>query len=126
MRVLRAVVAVVALIIIILGVLPDILLIPFAILFGWIPAAKRLGGNLPFPLEALSLFFGGSVLFLLGIHWFLQQLKPWHLRWTLAISGGVALVLLAIMSIVGVAHQLGWILISREPVFAQRDQWIRD
>src|SRR4051812_18257323 len=117
MRVAGTALVLSVLIFIMLGLLPNVLGIPFIILFGWIPAAKRLIGNVPLSAEELGLFFGGCVLLVLGLHWFLQQLKPWRVRWTLAISGGVALILLAIMSAVGVAHQLGWILISKEPVF---------
>jgi hypothetical protein len=105
MRLLRITLTVILLMLIILELLPNVLEIPFVILLGWIPAAKRLGGNLPFSGEELGLFFGGSLLLVLGVHWFLQQSKPWRVRWTLTLSGGVALAMLATMSVVGVVHQ---------------------
>jgi hypothetical protein len=119
MRVIATALAVFVVILSMLGLLPNVLEIPFVILFGWIPASKRLAGNLPFSAGELGLFLGGSVLLILGLHWFLQQRKPWRFRWTVALSGGGALVLLALMSLVGVTHQLGWILISKEPVFTR-------
>src|SRR4051812_21999751 len=114
MRVIATALAVFVVILSMLGLLPNVLEIPFVILFGWIPASKRLAGNLPFSAGELGLFLGGSVLLILGLHWFLRQRKPWRFRWTVALSGGGALVLLALMSLVGVTHQLGWILISKE------------
>jgi hypothetical protein len=126
MRIIGTVLTVFVLFLIMMGLLPNVLEIPFVILFGWIPATKRLADNLPFSAGELGLFLGGSVLLILGLHWFLRQRKPWRFRWTVALSGGGALVLLALMSLVGVTHQLGWILISKEPVFARRGKWVRD
>lgn len=110
----------------IMTALPDLLLLPLVIVFGWIPAAKRLWSNLPFSAAELSLFFGGCALLAFGAHAFLRQFKRWSYRWTIALTGTVALVLLAVMSVVGVAHQFGWILISKEPVFVRRGAWLRE
>jgi hypothetical protein len=39
----------------------------------------------------------------------------WRARWTIAGLGGLWLSLFAAMAIIGVAHQIGWIVVSGEP-----------
>ena len=101
---------------------PMLVLIPGLLIFGWIPASIRLFGNMPFSGSDLALFAGGCVLFALGAHWFLGRVGTWRVRWTGALVGVCAFVLLAIMSMVGVAHQIGWMLLSPEPLMVNRSR----
>lgn len=126
MRVLGVAAGIFTLLLIMLGIIPNVLLIPWAILFGWFPAALRLVGNMPFSVGQLVLFAAATVALVFGTHWFLRQFKPWPLKWTVLLSSGIGMTLLTIMSLVGIAHQSGWILLSKEPVFVSRHRWLRD
>jgi len=87
---------------------------------GWVPAAGRLFHDAPFSGSDITIFAIGGGLFVLGFHWFFRSMRSWSFRWTVALTGTGACVLLAIMSAVGVAHQVGWLLLSHEPLFGDR------
>ena len=106
---------------------PVLISIPFVLVYGWIPAAGRLAANAPFSTGDLALFGGSCLILVLGVHGFLRWLVQWRLRWSIALTSTAAFVLLSIMCAVGIAHQLGWILLSSEPVFTQgRAGWVRE
>jgi hypothetical protein len=106
---------------------PVLISIPFVLVSGWIPAAGRLAANAPFGAGDLALFGGGCLILVLGVHGFLRWLVQWRLRWSIALTSTAAGVLLSIMCAVGIAHQLGWILLSSEPVLVNRGGgWVRE
>ena len=71
------------------------------------------------------------VLFAAGAHWFLSWLydqiqkaeRPrgrWQPRWTVALVAGVVLMFVAGLATVGITHQVGWLLTSKEPWVGSR------
>lgn len=76
---------------------------------------------------------GCSLLITLGMHslagWLFGNISPsngpgsdraWRWTWTLALYLGIWLLFFAVMGAVGVAHQVGWLLRSKEPVMVRR------
>lgn len=106
---------------------PVVISIPFVLLYGWVPAARRLASDSPFSALELTVFGVGCLLLLTGVHWFARRFVQWRFRWSIALTGTMALVLLSIMCTVGMAHQVGWILLSPEPLFTHgRAGWVRE
>ena len=71
----------------------------------------------------LVLFLGGSHLFLgwlyQGIRSFsseaaAQSQRKWNWRWTGSLAAVIVLMFVAGMSVTGIAHQVGWLLTSKE------------
>jgi hypothetical protein len=105
----------------------------FVLLFGWVSASVRLwealrNAQINWLVPAMAL-----CVLTLGVHRFLNWMylqraadgfamssTRWRWRWTLGVVGGVWLVLLSVMSLLGMAHQSGWILVSKEPIFVRR------
>jgi len=73
--------------------------------------AKMNGSAGGFALATLLVLLAGSHVFL---RWLYRQLNnpAWKIRWTLGIAALVFLLLLGGMSIMGIAHQTGWLLTS--------------
>jgi len=53
-----------------------------------------------------------------------EEPRRWLWRWTLSLYAGLWLLFLSIMGAVGVAHQVGWLLASREPVYVVRESLV--
>ena len=118
---------------------PDPLKLPFVLLFGWISAGARLGSalmrsglNLALPLLGLIVLAWGGHRFLSWAHSrnatadCVPATSPWRWQWSLGLIGGLWLVLFAVMSFLGVAHQVGWILVSKEPIYVPILRYSRD
>jgi len=108
---------------------PGLLMLPVTLLFGWIAASIRIlavataqPGTLVWSGLALGMLLAGT-------HWLGAWVwrgsrlgaegGNWPWRWTLMLHGGLMAVLFAAMSVVGVAHQLGWLIASGEPLYAR-------
>jgi hypothetical protein len=115
---------------------PELLLIPWALGFGWIGSLVRLVPHLSPSLGALSMALIGLLVLIVGTHWFCawlhQRLQSadgangsgWPWKWTLALHGGLWLVFFAVMGIVGIVHQVAWMAASGEPVFVSgKGRW---
>jgi hypothetical protein len=121
------VVAVLALGLLLLGVFvtPEA---PAALALGWVAFLMRVVPRLSPDGPTVAVSLTAVVLFTAGIHWLARTWRrhaagqtaaavpPWRLRWSLA---GVALVFLmftAGVAMIGVTHQLGWLLTAKEPL----------
>ena len=114
-------------------------MLAFVLLFGWISSAARLGSalmqagfNLAVPLLGIAVLVWGAHRFL---SWTYSRnttadgapvANPWRWQWSLGLISGLWLVLFAIMSFLGIAHQVGWILVSKEPMFVPIGRYSRD
>lgn len=102
-----------------------ILELGFVLLTGWIPSGGRLVTMLSQVGGGIWLFIAGCVGLWMGAHLFCRWLAKhhagfqhkWMLQHTSTILGGMLLVLFAAMGALGAAHQVGWLIVSREPVF---------
>jgi prepilin-type processing-associated H-X9-DG protein len=105
--------------------------------FGWVMYLARV-------LPQVGIAWGGVItaalclpLFLVGSHAFLTWLygqagkeadpgdpvvRRWRPRWTVALGALIVLMFVAGLSAAGVAHQVGWLLTSQEPL-ARSDSW---
>jgi hypothetical protein len=128
----RFLVAVVAVILVLLTV-PDALLIPFTLGFGWVTATERWIQAIDPSWPQLAMIVFASVSLVCGFQWLITSLVgrvpteagnsqgvEWPWRWTISAFAGFWLVLLATGALTGVAHQIGWMIVSRPPIFEQR------
>jgi hypothetical protein len=106
---------------------PDILLVPFALLFGWIPSLNRfvsvahLSTGSVFAAMALSgLLVAGTHYFCGWVHGERRASVRWKWKWTFASYALLLFLLGASAALVGIAHQTAWMLTSGEPVFKSR------
>ena len=122
---------------------PDLLLLLGTLLFGWIPALGRIVSSMAASPGALASAGLATLLIVAGTHWFGLWLgrrrwpdaapdggnittSRWRWRWTLSVNAALATVLFGAMSMVGVAHQTGWLIAAREPIFVSRMRHYRD
>jgi hypothetical protein len=120
---------------------PDVLLVPFTLLFGWVNSLRRLGSRWSVSPATLGLILTALLVLLAGTHWFFAWLRararpgdggapsapsrPWPWRWTLSLHAGFWLTVLAIVSLVCITHQVFWMVVSKEPVFVSRGWPVR-
>jgi hypothetical protein len=117
-------------------VAPALLRLPLVVLFGWAFAAFRLAKGISVSASSLSEFLLASFILGAGLHCFCLWLsrarrtgvvasQSWRWQQSVAIFGGVWLLLFAVMSLLGIAHQVGWIIVSHEPIMISRSQHFR-
>lgn len=114
-----------------------IILLPFllwhettrSLLFGWIPFLLHTLPRMKVDWPSVGVGCVALVLFTGGVHvagclW--RRRTPdgpsWRFRWSLAAVAGIFLLFAAGISIVGIVHQAGWMINSREPYFVQAMQ----
>lgn len=111
-----------------------------AVAFGWIwylvrtlPQVQPASAGVVTAAACLVLFVVGSQFFL---GWLYSEIRNrngtsgsphsrWKWRWTLGLAAVIVVMFVAGMATVGVTHQLGWLLTSREPWLAS-DSGVRD
>lgn len=105
----------------------------FNAVFGWVMFLQR-------TLPQISLnwsLIGLAAMACLGIlgltHWFLGWVTKakngdfsWPVKWTISAVIGLALLFLVGMSIGGIAHQIGWMTTSAEPLFERKSKRFYD
>ncbi len=114
---------------------PDVLLVPFTLLLGWVSFLRRILPEFRPGAATLTLVFVSLILLLAGTQWFLTwvygrvrtpgggavtAVRRWPWRWTLALHAGLWLALLAVISMVCIIHQVGWMYASKQPVFVSK------
>ncbi|WP_422924828.1 DUF1559 domain-containing protein [Singulisphaera sp. PoT] len=94
--------------------------------FGWAPFLYRVIPQLTLNVGSVLAATAAVVAFALGLHGFLTWLVPrlaeagsnsqwrWRKRWTAAVVGGVVILFASGVATVGVVHQLGWLLASKD------------
>jgi prepilin-type processing-associated H-X9-DG protein len=107
------------------GVLPDF---AFALAFGWIIYLMRVLPEVRINWEGVATAVTCLALFVIGAHiflgWFYQQVaggkgpvdRRWRRRWTTWLVGGILLMFVSGLAAAGVAHQVGWLITSPEPI----------
>jgi prepilin-type processing-associated H-X9-DG protein len=91
--------------------------------FGWISYLRRVVPQVTVDRGGVATGLGCLILLALGSHAFLKWLdgsirgpeRRWQPRWTAAAVAAVVLLFVAGLAAAGVAHQVGWLLTSREP-----------
>ena len=107
---------------------------------GWIWYLARTLPEVHVQAEGAASAIVCVILLAVGSHFFLswlfRELNPqpdaapsgknrWKWRWTLSLTAAVIVMFAAGMATVGVTHQIGWLLTSKEPVVASSG-WARD
>lgn len=111
----------------------DLVSVPGAILFGWFSFLKRMLPNVSISWSGTGMVLLCSALILVGLHSFSAWLfghaatalnrergVTWRWSWTVSLYLAVWFLFAAIMGAVGVAHQVGWLVRSSEPMFKSR------
>jgi hypothetical protein len=111
-----------------LGLFAPIQLV-FFLVFGWVPYLQRVLPQVRIDRAALATAIVCLALLVGGLHRFASWLygdmqsptesghdnnRRWPLRWTLALVSSVVLMFIAGIAAVGMTHQTGWLLFSRE------------
>jgi hypothetical protein len=93
------------------------------LVIGWLLFLHRVLPRITADPTSLAVGLGASVLFagglqLAGRWWMGRRAKPgvWKVRWTLTVMALVVLLFGSGIAVVGIAHQVGWIASSREPL----------
>lgn len=128
--ILLAILALIALVM--LG--PVGLRIGWELLTGWWGFLQRVIPLVADRVDQLPAFALALAVVIGGLHWFLSWLRrhqrtvaddgaakpPWRFRWTAAIAGLIATSTLLAMAGIGIIHQTGWMLASKEPVWVEQ------
>ena len=111
---------------------PELLKIPLTLAIGWVKSTGRFVSvvQLSSPTVGWSIIALGVLL--AGTHAFCAWVRQsrtgpvgvWHWRWTCGVYAALALVLFASAALVGIAHQTGWMITSKEPFFNRRHEWM--
>lgn len=98
-----------------------------AVVFGWLRFLSRTLPRVQMNLDLIGMAGLCLVGIALGSHWlanWLMSQKPmesegrrWRWRWTLGGMGLVSLLLLSGMALGGIAHQIGWMRLSEQPMY---------
>ena len=109
-----------------------LLLIPLTLAIGWVKSTGRFLSlvQLSAPTVGWSIIALGVLL--AGTHAFCAWVRQartgtigaWPWRWTCSFYCALALVLFASAAFVGIAHQTGWMITSKEPFFNRRHEWM--
>lgn len=108
--------------------------IAFRLVVGWMGFLARVIPAMEVNWSGIGMAVACSVLIVAGLHslavWIfghvtrtLKQMPAsnWRWSWSVALYLGLWLVFMAIMGAVGVAHQVGWLVRSKEPLMVQRE-----
>jgi hypothetical protein len=105
-----------------------LLLIPLTLAIGWVKSTGRFVSVVQ--LSAATVVWSIVIVgvLLVGTHTFCAWVRqaqsstssPWKWRWTCSFYCALVLVLFASASLVGIAHQTGWMIGSKEPFFKRR------
>ncbi len=106
-----------------------------AVVLGWLWYLARTYSEVQVAPEGLATAVVCLILFVVGAHFFLNWIftairshtgtksaessDRWKWRWTLSLTAVIVLMFVSGMSVVGMTHQLGWLLRSKEP-------WVSD
>jgi prepilin-type processing-associated H-X9-DG protein len=100
---------------------------PAAICFGWIVFLWRVVPRLAPDGPTVAVSVTAVVLFTAGVHWLgrawrrsaageTTAMPPWRLRWSLTVAALIFLMFTAGVAMIGMTHQLGWLLNAIEPL----------
>ena len=106
--------------------------IAFSLIVGWLGFLARVIPAMQVNWSGIGMAVGCSVLIVVGLHslavWIFAHVtrtvkqasaSSWRWSWSLSLYLGLWLVFMAIMGAVGVVHQVGWLVRSKEPLMVQ-------
>ncbi|HYT61332.1 MAG TPA: hypothetical protein VEL06_14245 [Haliangiales bacterium] len=110
----------------------------FRLPFGWIAFLGRVLPKVTVNWSGIGMVVASSTLIVVGMQWFCSWVYEqvtrakhqgearhhWSWRWTFSLYVGLWLLFFAIMGAVGIAHQIGWLLVSKEPVYVARESFL--
>ena len=105
--------------------LAPVFVLAFTLACGWIGFLRRVLPELTWNPAAVGMFVLCSLVTLAGIQSFGRWLRggdAWRWKWTLSLYAALWLLFLTVMGATGVAHQVGWLVVSKEPWFGMRNQ----
>jgi hypothetical protein len=99
----------------------------FAILFGWIPFLERVLPEVKPDGPSMVVGSLALLLFGVGVHWLgwswrgttSPAASRWRVRWTVTVVLGVILLFTAGISVVGISHQMAWLVTSEQPIVGE-------
>lgn len=107
--------------------------IAFSLLIGWVAFLFRVVSAMTVSWSGIGMVVVCSLLIVAGMHslstWLYAHAagragkalpEQWRWSWTISLYLGVWLIFMAIMGAVGVAHQVGWLMRSKEPLMLQQ------
>lgn len=107
--------------------------IAFRLIVGWASFLVRVGSAMTMSWSGIGMALACSLLIVAGMHSLSKWLYAhaagrfgstlpvgWRWSWTFSLYLGIWLIFMAIMGAVGVAHQVGWLVRSKEPLMVQR------
>lgn len=113
---------------------PGLLKILLTLALGWISSIGRFFSLVHFSTGTVvwSIVLVGALL--VGTHTFCAWVRrarssassPWKWKWTCGFYAALVLVLFSSASLVGIAHQTGWMISSREPILKNRKAWLQE
>ncbi len=101
------------------------------VVFGWIGYLSRVLPEVTIRWDGIAIFVGGLAMSAIVAHFllngFFRELKAlipinqlrWRFRWTIVLLGSVILMFTAGISMVGITHQVTWLLTAKEPIFGR-------
>lgn len=95
--------------------------IPVGLLFGWVGFLITTLPKMTADWPTVYLGIVSLVLFPLCVHWFARHWQPWSFRWSLGIVSVALLLFISSVAVVGMIHQVGWLLFSGQAVFTTDD-----
>jgi hypothetical protein len=111
--------------------------IPGTILFGWIPFLANTLPKMSADWPAVWLGIASVALFPVTVHLLVRRWQSWKFRCSAALVSVVLLLFISAVAVVGMIHQVGWLIFSGRPVTvpgqrsvfvaaAARTQWINN
>lgn len=105
----------------------------FTVAFGWWMFLERTVPEIVWNWSLVGMAVVSSLFIMALSHWFLRwlskeqiALSQWPIKWTICGLVAVSLVFLVGMSVGGIAHQVGWMAASEEPLFQRKYRRIYD
>jgi prepilin-type processing-associated H-X9-DG protein len=97
------------------------------LVFGWVPFLSNTLPRIQVDWPSIVLGAGAFAGFVIGLHWVARALigqkgVPWKLRSSLICSSLIVIVFAAGVAVIGVVHQIGWLVTAREPLMVRSVQ----
>lgn len=92
---------------------------PVTLVFGWVPFVWRIAPRVSVDGPSLTIGAAALLVFGVGLHLAARRWRGergWKIRWSFAVVVMVCVLFAGSVACVGIAHQVGWLAASREPI----------